>query len=807
MRDKDIDNGQSSGPPVNSRGFTNGLREPKVKQGVQGQRRLIGRADGLTNGLTNGRTNGIVNGFINGLTNGLTNGSGQTNGLRMSFQHRNVVASFTALRTRLAVVAILCILILALPYALVYTFPPDDVVIDGYFLDWLDATMFEDLPDAVNPDVAIIEYAMKLGSSESFFYVRTAGEIMAGSNGGADGFYVFIDIDGDTSTGYAVRGLGADSLVVVIGWNETARLSELYFYDDRSGGDDYAGFLLSGVPLVGHRGDRMEIGASIALDSQSRVAMCSRHTNVSDDWTEVNFGVDGPAIRVTEIHPMTTVTAGSTDELMLTLKLTPKASSAAITGLRLEALGNASASELKAIESYRSLGTGDAGLIEFDDALVLREGHTTVIDILASFSVEHISDTYGLRLDRSSGIVADDEVSVTVATSSVGHSVVHIASVSLGVVIDGAFADWRLMPSEFDWFGDVVSPSNSSLLNSDVDIVATKAVSEHDSAFFYMAVDGTMLSGSSIPGEVARWAEISPGPDGGDVPGGEAPAKLGANLAYIFLDTDYDSETGFRIGGSERAVVIVGKNNAILSSRAYEYVGDGWSDVGAVDAALDAHRLEVGVALGTIGLSPENNYAVVFMSQDWRGCEDSAVSFLFSDVIYGVREFGGVIINEVYSAVPGIPDDWFELYNTGTETIDLGGWEMWVNGVLEYTFPGGATIEPGEVLLISGVDIGKATSFVLIDDSTPAVVIDSVTLPFWKAETFGRTGTPADEYATWDWMEATPGEINVGQVPIPEFGDAILPVAAITIMFLVVIQRRRRAAKIRSTDSESRGRT
>jgi hypothetical protein len=363
------------------------------------------------------------------------------------------------------------------------------------------------------------------------------------------------------------------------------------------------------------------------------------------------------------------------------------------------------------------------------------------------------------------------------------------------------------VPCRLDEVGDVVSPTGANMSNSDVDIAMTKLTHEDERAYFYMAVDGTMLAGSSIPGEMVRWADELPGPDGGEVPGGETLAKIGANFAYVFVDSDHDSTTGFHIGGSEAAVVIVGKGNTILSSRAYEYVGDAWDDIGDVDAAVDSYQLEIGVAFEALGLSAGDNQAIVFLSQDWRGCEDSAVSFLPAGGVAGMREFGGVIINEVFSSVPGLPDDWFELYNTGTETIDLDGWEMWVNGVLEYTFPGGATIEPGEVLLISNLDIGRATSFLLVDDSDPAVVIDSITLPFWKAETYGRTGTPADEYATWDWMDPTPGELNVGQVPIPEFGNVVLPVAAITIIFLVVTQKRRRAAERRSTEPELRGRT
>ncbi|HIH01644.1 TPA: hypothetical protein HA259_06185, partial [Thermoplasmata archaeon] len=142
----------------------------------------------------------------------------------------------------------------------------------------------------------------------------------------------------------------------------------------------------------------MEIGTNIALGSQSLTVLCARHTNVSEDWTEVNFGPGGAAVRVHEGHPASPVTAGSTDELMLTVKVSVKGPPVTVTGLRFEALGNATASSLEAIESYRSLGTGRAGMIEFEDALTLREGNPLKVDILASFHSDYLSDTYGLRL-------------------------------------------------------------------------------------------------------------------------------------------------------------------------------------------------------------------------------------------------------------------------------------------------------------------------------------------------------------------------------------------------------------------------
>jgi len=95
---------------------------------------------------------------------------------------------------------------------------------------------------------------------------------------------------------------------------------------------------------------------------------------------------------------------------------------------------------------------------------------------------------------------------------------------------------------------------------------------------------------------------------------------------------------------------------------------------------------------------------------------------------------------------------------------------------------------------MAGLSFGKSTNFVLVDASL--AVIDSINTPDWQDKSYGRTGTAP--YATWTSMTPTPGAVNVGQNPIPEFGDLILPVAIVPILLIAI--RRAKSAKKSSDD-------
>jgi hypothetical protein len=295
-----------------------------------------------------------------------------------------------------------------------------------------------------------------------------------------------------------------------------------------------------------------------------------------------------------------------------------------------------------------------------------------------------------------------------------------------------------------------------------------------------------MLGGSSVPAAMVRWVEPSgPAVNVTNI----TPKMYGSDFAFVFIDTDGNQSTGFYVGGAEVAISIQGKGNEILSARVHKLNGSTWQDAGIASAAIDQYQLEVAANHSELGLTPGKVYTITYFVQDWRGVQDEIVASMLARTTAGLTAFGGVMLNELYSrAPPSGLNDWFELYNTGSEAVDLSGWTFSANGVVMYTFPAGTIIQPGGFVVVQNLDLSKSTSFVLRDSTGTSV--DQVSIPFWKETSYGRIGNPP--YGTWSDMVPTPGAINNGQYPIPEFGDIIMPISIIIIIF-GVIRRVKRA--------------
>jgi len=740
---------------------------------------LYGAINGITRGLTNGNSNGST-----GITNGFVNGSGAVNGFRLSYEQRRVGAVRVDFRKRLLIIAVLVAIVVAIPYALVYAFPKQTVEIDGYFMDWVKAQIFRDTPDSSNPDISLIGYGAKSDARGSYFYIRTEGTIFNGRDNGVDAFYIFIDRDNNPSSGYSVRGLGADVLVVAMGWNRTMTMAQTYVFAPDASRLDFSGFqIVFGVQAASSRGE-LEIASSILISEKSRMAVCASHTNLTTDWSDVNFRTRGSALQVTELHNAQAVLATSSDQHILTLKMSSKGPVSYIDELRFDMLGNVTPLEIVASEGPQILGTSQNGVLLFQPSLRV-EGQERSIDITAILPAGHLSGSFGLQLNRTIGLGVDSNVTWVLDSVQDGAKVAYIGAAPARVVIDGAFGDWAPRAPIQDLVGDAYSEKVKDNRSGDVDITTVKLASTDDVASFYMAVNGTMLGGSSVPSSLVRW--VRPGAPAENVTTISEPI-YGADFAFVFIDTDGNQDTGYDIGGSEISLAVLGKGNSILSSRVFRYVSGDWNDSGPIDAAIDEFQLEISGQYSSLGLVSGRTYTVTFVAQDWSGRKDDIGVALPARTSAGTRAYPGIVINEIFSkAPPNSPNDWIELYNTGTTPVDIGGWQLWVDGVLVYTFPS-VTIQPGAFYLSPGIDFGKAISFILTDASSSTV--DQISCPAWQEKSYGRTGSPP--YSTWTDMTPTPNAINNGQTPIPEFSTVLLP-AAIVPIILMVIRRSGRA--------------
>jgi predicted regulator of Ras-like GTPase activity (Roadblock/LC7/MglB family) len=138
-----------------------------------------------------------------------------------------------------------------------------------------------------------------------------------------------------------------------------------------------------------------------------------------------------------------------------------------------------------------------------------------------------------------------------------------------------------------------------------------------------------------------------------------------------------------------------------------------------------------------------------------------------------------VVINEVYPDTNG----WVELYNTDAagKPTEIGGWVItWGEGT--YTIPQNTKIKPGEFLAF---DVGNisSTDTVILEDDTGAQQ-DSTS--FSSIPTSYGWGRYPDGTSNWWITIPTKGGAN----SIPEFSDAIVPLAFTLFMFGVVKYRK-----------------
>src|SRR3989449_2846415 len=238
-----------------SRGLVSGLRPkhgPRGSGRVNGVVNGQGRVNGLVNGV--GRTNGLVNGMgrVNGLTtptgrvNGLVTSRGRVNGLVTDQGRVNGIVTgvsvgrptFRGLRLpypsrRVRYFTIASGVLVAILIAGLLFVPPSGpsapIVIDGSFLDWSSVPMFDAATTASDANVSIAHYASLLDHDSLYLFASTSGGMFADATG-YDGVDFLIDADGNASTGFTFRGIGADAVIEVFGGNHTVAGARLYSF-------------------------------------------------------------------------------------------------------------------------------------------------------------------------------------------------------------------------------------------------------------------------------------------------------------------------------------------------------------------------------------------------------------------------------------------------------------------------------------------------------------------------------------------------------------------------------------------------
>lgn len=163
----------------------------------------------------------------------------------------------------------------------------------------------------------------------------------------------------------------------------------------------------------------------------------------------------------------------------------------------------------------------------------------------------------------------------------------------------------------------------------------------------------------------------------------------------------------------------------------------------------------------------------------------------------GIFPAGDIVISELMSSNEtllqmddGSYPDWIELYNNGSDTVDLTGWALSNNpkNPAKWLFPAGTTIAPGEYLTVLATGSGKSngeqkknpeTNFVISAAGEVLVLFNASGQPVDKLQagnltggiSYGRSGSALCYYET-----PTPGEKNgqgaPGRTQSPQFSVA-----------------------------------
>jgi hypothetical protein len=591
----------------NRRGFTNG----NVLANAKDTQHRAASSRGLTNGLGGGFTNGAGktdgrgytngNGLINGM--GCTNGLSQTNGFTNGLGSRRFNSQGTAHPKTLAVI-IVVVLIAIVPLLFVFlsdsqVIPGQLVVVDGKFGDWKKMTKYADTSVCADTPLDIIEFAIAFEGTDFFAYIQTQGDMLARAT--VDRYFVFIDADGSTATGYSAIGLGADYIVEAYGCNGGSwQVTSSKFYGaDQS---NWSAFCNIGSGYAESKDSEMELKAGLDAELNIGGALRVRFASMTgsamaDVCAPIVDGKNGAL--VIQQTPLDASGIISTNSLL---------------ELHLRAVGKEiSVNSLTIAATVNSMTISSQGAIAIN-----REGFTTrTIAANSELTVQITGDVASLAggtLVKASVTLA----SVIDATYNViGNGLVAYAKAAPAAIsIDGAFADWNGIQKTADSASDVSNPN--------IDIIEGAATVQSNTFLAYVKFNGNgnAMSGMAVPS--ARVLPADAGGGGGGGSGGTVailPRVSGEDVTRIYIDS---VAGGSGIGGisADYMIELKGKNGHVNSKAVYTYPAK-ILVAGVVAAAVGTDAIETSIAYNLID-NPTGTISMFVETTDWEKNNDGA---------------------------------------------------------------------------------------------------------------------------------------------------------------------------------------
>jgi len=551
---------------------------------------------------TRGLTNGV--GYVNGLSKvdrtdaikgeAFVNGTGISNGL--GARPKELSARRTSFLTRWQLLAVLVAIVVIIPtfIFLSYSNESEEFSIDGEFSDWAGATTYGTRIQSTSSTSNVTEWSIATQSSDLFLYIKTQAHMMSSPN--AESYYLFVDSDGSSTTGYVMESIGADYMLQLTGWDSAVRSTSISRYSSSSDHYNWSAWTSTGSLSCSLDLSRLEAGVTmpVALGQSAKFVLVSKD---SADCGSVSYTapLKGGALIVEQV-PSVEVTADG---------ILPKSTSVAILTLRFTCQG-----EGGRVDSVNPIMTG-ATLAHQEPAFSLSKGevHETVIAVNTSTAL----DGQFVSAEVLASGIGSSFASIEIVGSSAS---AYVGSRPAVIAIDGAFADWTGRLS--------LDQDSTPITSSDTDIDAVGNMSTSQDAYFYVSVEGEMCSGTFVPAMVAKPS----GPGGG---GAVIQTRHTAeDILRIYVDNDKSNSTGKVVAfnskqiGAEQLIEVKGLFGKITSMKEFNCSSSGtWVEmVDVVDAAKDAKRIEISVSAASIGGSADIDYIVETTS--WKGRSDLA---------------------------------------------------------------------------------------------------------------------------------------------------------------------------------------
>ena len=538
-------------------------------------------------GFVNGR--GAVNGtgFVNGT--GITNGTKVGGGISVSQKRQRTFI------TRWQFVAVLVALAVVIPTFIYLSYSgTEPMTVDGKFKDWSHVTKYSMFDLSASSSINVEEWAVSTEGSSLFVYLSVAGSLMSSSDV-VETFYLFIDSDDSSSTGYAVSGIGADYMFQLDGWGGSVQSTSISEYPS-SDQYNWSAWRNLGSLSSAIGGSRLEAKGDMPVAPVAN----SKYLLLSQDSLN-NMAV---SYAVPETGGLLVIRQEPYPDVMTSGILQP-GTNVPFVRLTLRAQGTGGT-----VSDVQMTSTGvSAGSFQ---SVSLNVGETRVVDIFVS-----VSATVGNLVSSS---VAVSGISTTFSDVTVigDAAKAYVTSPPTAVEIDGAFADWN----------GKISPDSDPLAmpNADIDITGTGAVNGTLTSSFYVSVSGRIFNGSYVP---AVQSKPSHGGSGGTV---TPPRKTGEDYLRVYIDSDMNASTGevaicsSKTIGADYLIELKGFNGNVLSRALYSYDIDRWTLVTGAQIALgkDNQRIELGISSSYLSGSSDIDFIVE--TTDWRGRQDVGTS-------------------------------------------------------------------------------------------------------------------------------------------------------------------------------------